>query len=166
MSSYRGSEIARPRLLNNQRPSKFAPKPKKERARDRREGMSEAHLALVRRLWCVITNERSTKIDPHHLRSGPAAKERGLGLKCTDKWVLPVTRATHNQIEGLGSRNEFDFFDAHGINPYELADALWANTGSLDAMAKVMEAHQEQAAKVLAKRDRKAASFKRAFGSS
>ena len=151
MSSHHGHEIARPRLLNQQRPSKYAKKPKKERARDRREGMSEAHLAAVRKLWCVITSERRI-VECHHLRSGPAKAERGLGLKCTDKWVLPVSRITHNHIEGLGSRNEFQFFDDHGINPYELADALWQATPDVERMAKVLEAHQDQARLIVAQR--------------
>ena len=153
MSIHRGSEIKRDRVLANFRPSKYAPKPKKERARDRREGMSEAHLAAVRKLWCVITCDRRI-VDPHHLRSGPAKAERGLGLKCTDKWVLPVSRLTHNHIEGLGSRNELAFFEEHGFDPYALADALYQASPDVDKMGRVLEAHQDDAKKRVERRKR------------
>lgn len=163
--THKGHEIARPREFGRFKPSKYAKKRKKERARDRREGMSDAHLAALRKLWCVIERTRRGVIEPHHLRSGAARLERGLGLKCTDKWCLPVSRATHNHIEGLGSRNEFQFFDDHGFNPYELADALWQASPDVDRMAKVLEAHTEAADKVLAQRARwTKAPFRRAVG--
>lgn len=152
--SYRGTEIARPRLLNNQRPSKYAPKPKKVKARDRREGMSEAHLALVRKLWCPISNLR-TRIECHHLKSLEAVKFRGVGLKSLDRQVVPLHWEVHWRLEQLGSRREVEFFDEHGLNPHELADALWANTGCIDTMGRVLEAHQEQAKKLVARRKRR-----------
>lgn len=151
--SHRGSEIARPRVLNNQRPSKYAPKPKKERARDRREGMSEAHLALVRKLWCPISNLRR-RIEPHHLKSLEAVKFRGIGLKAPDRMVVPLHWEVHWRLEQLGSRREVEFFDEYGINPHELADALWANTGCLDTMGRVLEAHQDEARKTVERRKR------------
>lgn len=144
-------ELPKKRRLANFKPGKFDPKPKKERARDRREGMSEAHLALVRRLWCPIARTRE-RVEAHHCKGGPAQKYRGLGLKSPDMFCVPLNSLVHWRLESLGSRREEEFFDEYGINPYELADALWKATGDLGRMSKVLEAHQEAADKLVAAR--------------
>lgn len=115
---------------------------KRQTASEKREARSEAHMALICRLWCVITSERS-KIFAHTLRCGPARQERG--SDADNRWVLPVSRAMQNRLNGLGSRNELAFFDEHGVNPYDLAAALWAATGDVLAMSKVLEQHQDAA---------------------
>ena len=157
--SQRGHEIARVRQFGNFKPSKYAKKPKKERARDRREGMSEAHLAAVRKLWCPIARTRN-RIEAHHCKGGPAQKFRGLGLKSPDMFCVPLNALVHWRLESLGSRREEEFFDEYGINPYELADALWKASPDVDRMSKVLEAHQEQADKVVEQRTRGKSRFK------
>lgn len=149
MAKYVAYEMQGKRQIANFKEDRFghmaAPQKWKSR-RQLRVGNSEEHLALVRQLWCTLGTERY-RIECHHLKSGPALKERGVGMKATDRWAVPLFYARHWDLENIGSRREFDFFMEHGINPYDLANALWANTGDLVRMSRVLKAHQEQARK-------------------
>lgn len=135
------------RVLGNFRPDRFAdvlkrqPAPPWMKKRERREGNSAAHLALIRQLWCSLGVEREG-IEPHHLKGGSARKERGTGMKATDQWAVPLVWFRHDELERMGSRREFGFFMEQGINPYALAIALYANTGDLPRMGRVLVAHQ------------------------
>lgn len=114
------------------------PKPS---AAEKRDGNSKKHLALVRQLSCCVTGKRP--VDPHHLKEG-LAHERGIGRKATDRWTVPLCREKHEEVERIGSRNEWAWFKRHGIDdPLELAAALWRNTGDLDRMMRVIEAHRD-----------------------
>jgi hypothetical protein len=137
-----GAQVRHPRVFTSFKPAKAASK--KEREQD---ALREAHLAAVRRLWCVITCDRRL-VEAHSLRSGPAKAEHG------PEWVLPVSRLTHNHIEGLGSRNELAFFEERGFDPYALAAALWAVTPDVERMGKILEAHQDEARKTVERRKR------------
>ncbi len=108
---------------------------------EKRAGMSEAHLDCIRQLPCCICFPLKGG-DPHHLKAQTG--ERGMGLRSTDKWAVPICRRHHDEVERIGSRNEFAWFKEHGIADIrELAEALWANTGDLDRMKAVIEAHRE-----------------------
>lgn len=135
-------EIRPPHVYGNFR------KPLRERvkrhvsAQERREGNSKRHLECVRQLPCCITLQMPAG-ECHHLKSGPAAKERGMGQKATDKWVVPMGHKAHIYgIELLGSRNEEAWFAKHGIDPYELAAALWAASGDIPKMTAIVLAHR------------------------
>jgi hypothetical protein len=133
-------QIYRPPVIGNFRPSIRERAKKKPSAAERREGNSEAHLALIRQLPCCVGG--SGHIDPHHLRCGPAAKERGTGQKATDQWVVPLSREAHEDAHRVGSRAEDGWFRARGIEDVvELARALFRVTGDLDAMRRVLWAH-------------------------
>lgn len=107
---------------------------------EKREGNCKKHLALIRQLPCAITG-RPGPSDPHHLREG-VAHERGIGRKATDRWTVPLCRQLHDEAHRVGSRQEWDWFRKRGIDdPLELAAALWRNTGDLDRMMKVLQAH-------------------------
>lgn len=121
---------------------------KKPSLQERREGNCEQHASLIRALPCCVTG-----ITPagtiHHLKSGPASKERGMGMKAPDWWGVPLCEDAHlNGVERVGTRNEFSWFQAHGIaDVYELAAALWSNTGDVDRMAKIVRAHMGRPAR-------------------
>lgn len=107
---------------------------------ERREGNCKKHLALIRKLPCCVTGKRGPS-DPHHLKEG-LAHERGIGRKATDRWAVPLCRTKHEEVERIGSRNEQAWFQKHGIaDSLELAAALWRNTGDLERMQRVLEAH-------------------------
>lgn len=111
----------------------------KSSAAEKREGNSKRHLELIRKLPCCVTGKRP--VDCHHLKEG-LAHERGIGRKATDRWAVPLSRSKHEEVERVGSRNEWAWFKKHGIeDPLELAAALWRVTGDLDRMKRVLQAH-------------------------
>lgn len=110
-----------------------------ERFRER-PGMSDDHLALIRQMPCCVC-ERAAPSDPHHLKSHTG--ERGIGLRSTDKWAVPMCRADHDEVERAGTRNERQWFLDHGVDAHELAQALWACTGDLARMVNVLATHRE-----------------------
>ena len=147
------SEIERPRVLANFRPSIKDRAQRKRLApgdrRNRRDGNDDGHLSLIRRMPCIACAcERPHKItspcDPHHLKSGPAQAERGMGRRSSDRWAVPLCRAHHDEVERLASSREIEWFAGLGIDePWELAAALWRVTNDRDAMIRVLMTHAE-----------------------
>ena len=135
------SEIKREKVLANFRPSVSERAEKKPSAQQRREGNSEKHLALVRQLPSCVSG-RIGPCDPHHLRSGPAASERGVNQKATDRWTVPLLRIEHDELHRIASRYEEAWFMERGVaDVIELANALWMGTGDLERMRKIAQAH-------------------------
>ena len=128
-----------PRVIGNFKKPK---NPNKTRIspREKWEGNSKAHLALIRQLPSCISGRRPC--DPHHLK---IKDERGTGMRARDRWAVPLSRDEHDHLEAQGSRQEPAWFKSHGIeNPYELANALWRATGDLETMTRIVEAHLER----------------------
>ena len=143
-------------LLNNLRPliSERFSRPRRQPASARRPGMSPQHLIHIRMLPCTVCYERQG-IQAHHLKSGPARSERGVGRKATDRLALPLCFLHHADLERYGSRREFEWFDAFGIDPYDLCVGLWNRRGNPDNMAAVLEAHKRDAIRTLGERARR-----------
>jgi hypothetical protein len=138
-------EIRGERVLANFRPSLKERVRKKPSAQERREGNSKDHLELVRQLPSCVSGVAGP-CDPHHLKSGPAKAERGVQQKATDRWVVPLKRHEHDELERIASRYEELWFKERGVDDVvELAAALWANTGDLERMWKVQQAHMGRA---------------------
>jgi hypothetical protein len=116
---------------NFRRPTK-----RKKRARDKREGMSREHITLVSMLPSCISGLRPC--DPHHLR---VKEERGVGLRATDRWCVPLTREEHRLVHTVGSRLEEDWFAERGVDARKLAEDLWKATGDLVRMSEIVEEH-------------------------
>jgi hypothetical protein len=136
----RPGQVPREHVLANFRPSLKERVRKKPSAQERREGNSKDHLELVRQLPSCVSGVAGP-CDPHHLRSGPALAERGVGMRATDRWVVPLTRAEHDELHRISSRLEEAWFLERGIEVFELANALAVNTGDLERMLRVMQAH-------------------------
>lgn len=119
---------------------------KRPSLQERREGNDKQHRKLVALLPCCITGKLPPN-DPHHLCSGPAVKERGAGMKATDRWLVPVCREIHDELGRIGTRNEISYFLSHGIDPHELANALWNARGDLAKMTKIVRAHMGRSAR-------------------
>ncbi len=131
-------EIRRERVFGNfKNRSAVPPKPPKLK---QRPGMSEEHLALIRALPCCRCNA-PPKSEAHHLKQGIG--ERGMGLRSTDRWAVPLCRSCHDEVERIGSRNEIKWFFDAGIDPHELARGLWSVSGDYDHMLRVLMAHKE-----------------------
>lgn len=114
---------------NFRRPTK-----KRKRARDKREGMSKEHVRLVAQLPSCISG--LGPCDPHHLRS--IKEERGVGLRATDRWCVPLTREEHRQVHTIGSREEVGWFLDRGVDSRALARALWDASGDLELMEQIV----------------------------
>jgi hypothetical protein len=139
--SDRPGQVPREHVLNNQRPSLKDRAKKKPSAQERREGNSKDHLELVRQLPSCVSGVAGP-CDPHHLKSGPAASERSVGRRATDRWAVPLKRDEHDELERISSRLEEAWFRERGVDDViELANALWVNTGDLERMLKVLQAH-------------------------
>jgi hypothetical protein len=123
-------------ILGNFKPPKNPNKTRDKTAREKREGMSDEHRRNVAKLPSCISGKRPC--DPHHLR---IKAERGVGMKATDKWCVPLTRDEHDEVHKVGSRKEASWFKTRGIDCYVLANALWFNRGDICAMRKVIEAN-------------------------
>lgn len=115
-------------------------KPKKEKLpTKKRPGMSEAHLAAIRKLPCVVTG-RVPAGEAHHLK---VPGERGTAMKATDKWAVPLCHTIHMDLESVGSKNEPKWFRKHGIDdPYALADALWHASPDVARMTRIVIEHR------------------------
>lgn len=136
----------RPHEFGNFRPTKTkrlkakaaAPKLKREA----REGNSEKHLSAIRTLPCCIPGCCVVGCDPHHLKTGLAKLERGMGQRATDRWTLPMCRGHHDEIEAIGSRREEKWFLDRAIEAIDLAAALWTVSPEKGAMARIVLAHK------------------------
>jgi hypothetical protein len=137
------SQIRREKVYGNfkarglERRQRARDEPKKERP-----GMSEAHLALIRQLPCAVTGKTPAG-EAHHLKAGTG--ERGMGMRSTDRWAIPLRHDPHMELERQGSRNEVAWLQARGIaDPLALAEALWAASGDLERMTKIVSAHRSK----------------------
>lgn len=113
-----------------------AKKPRKRpRARDRRPGMSKPHTAIIRSLPCIISGIMPAG-QAHHLKG---TGERGMGLRSTDQWTLPLAHGPHMALESEGSKNELQWFADRGIpDPHAVAQMLWAASPDDAAMTRIV----------------------------
>jgi hypothetical protein len=114
------------------------PRAKKPSRASQRKGMSPEHIDLVRQLPSCLSG--AVPCDPHHLR---IKGERGVGMKATDRWAVPLTRAEHTDVHKVGSKMEMAWFRGRGIDPLQLSAALWDATGDLDRMERIVLDHLE-----------------------
>lgn len=135
------TEIPRTRILANFRPSVSERMTEKRRDdREDRDGNSNAHLDALRRCPCIATLKMPAG-EVHHLKFGTG--ERGMGLRSSDRWGLPITRIPHEEIERAGSRNERAKLKEFGIDdPLGLAAALWAASPNVAMMTRIILAHK------------------------
>jgi len=140
------SQVPREHIYGNWKPTvterakakRMAPKVKREK----RPGNSEAHLAAIRTLPCCIPGCQIVGCDPHHSKVGPAAAERSVGRRASDRWCVSLCRKHHDEVEAVGSRREAGWFLERGIEVIELAAALWAVSPDKGAMARIILAHK------------------------
>jgi len=81
----------------------------------------KAHLTFVASHACLICGREPS--DPHHLRF---AQVRALGRKVSDEFVVPLCRSHHRELHRCG--NEAEWWHRFGIDPLQVAAALWSQT--------------------------------------
>ena len=94
------------------------PEPRRQR--------NKIHLRYVAKQPCVICGRQPC--DAHHLRF---AQTRGLGLKVSDEFSVPLCRGHHRELHRTG--NEPQWWAARGIDALEAARKLWMETNPVRA---------------------------------
>jgi ERF superfamily len=89
--------------------------PEAKRLRDKQ------HLRFVAKQPCLVCGREPS--DPHHLRF---AQSRGLGLKVSDEFAVPLCRAHHRELHRAGK--EVDWWARRRIEPIDIARRLWIET--------------------------------------
>jgi hypothetical protein len=98
--------------------------PETKRLRDKQ------HLRFVAKQPCLVCGREPC--DPHHLRF---AQSRGLSLKVSDEFTVPLCRAHHRELHRTGK--ESDWWAKAGLEPISLARKLWLETHPLAGSADV-----------------------------
>jgi hypothetical protein len=79
---------------------------------------SKEHLRFVARQPCLICGRAPSHA--HHVRY---AQSRGLGLKVSDEFTVPLCAIHHGEIHSTG--NERQWWEQRKIDPLAVANALW-----------------------------------------
>ncbi len=65
-----------------------------------------------------------------------------MGLTSTDRNGIPVCWRCHGIVESIGSDNETRWFEEHGVESIQLANALWdASICGIEAMEAAFSEH-------------------------
>lgn len=114
-------------------------KAKRVDTREDRDGNDNAHLAALRKCPCIVTGKMPAG-EVHHLKG---TGERGMGMRSSDRWGVPLSHVPHMELERVGSRNEMKWFQERGIAaPLDLATALWNASPDIETMTKIIKAHR------------------------
>ena len=89
----------------------------------------KTHLRFVAEQACLVCGRQPC--DAHHLRF---AQSRGLSLKVSDEFTVPLCRAHHRELHRAG--RESDWWAKAGLEPISLARKLWLETHPLHASAE------------------------------
>ena len=88
---------------------------------------SKEHLRYVRCQHCLICGRAPAHA--HHIRY---AQPRGLALKVSDEFTVPLCAIHHNENHATG--DERKWWERHGIDPLPIAQRLWAKTHEPEAV--------------------------------
>jgi hypothetical protein len=118
-----------------------------------RRHRNKIHLRFVAKQPCLVCARQPC--DAHHLRF---AQSRGLGLKVSDEFTVPLCRGHHRELHRAG--NEASWWATTGVDAIGMARKLWTEThpvrtssGATDADAATPDA-AVTAAKTRSKRVR------------
>jgi hypothetical protein len=94
-----------------------------------RRHRDKIHLRFVARQPCLICARQPC--DAHHVRF---AQSRGLGLKVSDEFTVPLCRGHHRELHRAG--NETSWWTTKGVDAMGVARKLWIETHPVRALAK------------------------------
>jgi hypothetical protein len=89
---------------------------------------NKIHLRLVAKQPCLICGRRPC--DAHHLRF---AQLRGLGLKVSDEFTVPLCRGHHRELHRAD--NEASWWSTKAVDAIGAARKLWAETNPVQTLA-------------------------------
>lgn len=104
--------------------ARIAYQPERFTTPKRRPAKKPAYLAFLHHLPCCVTGQYGVEAShlsfasPEHAHYG-----RAKSTKAPDLFALPLSKAEHERSHRIG---EQQFWACSGINPHELALALWA----------------------------------------
>jgi hypothetical protein len=97
---------------------------------------SKAHLRFVARQPCLICGRAPSHA--HHVRY---AQPRGLGLKVSDEFTVPLCAIHHGENHATG--DERRWWEQHKIDPLVVASALWRQGRMPSAAPNSLARHGE-----------------------
>lgn len=99
---------------------------------------NDAHLAFIRTLPCVCClNNIETQAAHIRFSDARVCKDNaGIGAKPSDCWTVPLCGTHHTQQHNVG--DERAFWESYGIDPINLAMALYCNSGNYDAGTRLV----------------------------
>jgi hypothetical protein len=98
---------------------------------------SKEHLRFVARQPCVICGRMPSQA--HHVRY---AQPKGLGLKVSDEFVVPLCAIHHTENHATG--NERRWWEERKIDPLSIASALWRQGRMPSIPRENAEAHPNE----------------------
>jgi hypothetical protein len=110
----------------------------------RKRQKNDAHLEWIRTLPCTITG--AMPVEAAHVRFASriyGKRATGAGEKPDDQWSLPLSPAKHREQHGM---DEERFWLRYGIDPLQIAAALWANSGDDDQGRLILSEARSKAA--------------------
>jgi hypothetical protein len=81
----------------------------------------KAHLKFVASQPCLVCGRNPA--DAHHLKF---TQPKGMGLKVSDEFTVPLCRAHHRELHNAG--NEIAWWEGRSIDPVSTSRALWSST--------------------------------------
>ena len=97
----------------------------------------KAHLAFVASQPCLICGQQPTHA--HHLTF---AQKRGLSLKVSDEFTVPLCAIHHDALHRSGP--ERDWWRSQGVDPEPVAYALWNETRKTQVAGELVMAGLQQ----------------------
>ena len=113
------------------------------------------HLQFVTKQPCLVCGRQPC--DAHHLRF---AQSRGLGLKVSDEFTVPLCRAHHRELHQSGK--EVEWWARKSIEPIGIAGQFWLETHPLQVQPDPSEAARPATEPSALDNDHAIASVKRA----
>lgn len=94
------------------------------------------HLALIRQCPCICCGRSPS--EAAHVRMSDHARGKpitGMRQKPDDRWTVPLCHRDHMHQHTRGERV---YWEAHGLDPIDIAIQLYAATGDVDAMTAIV----------------------------
>jgi hypothetical protein len=102
--------------------------------------VDQPHLAFIRTLPCLVTGKLG--VEAAHIRMASELHRKpstGKSQKPSDCWVVPLAPDVHRKQH---SGSEVQFWDHVGIDPCEVAAALYEVTGDRDEAIKIIQSYK------------------------
>ena len=93
------------------------------------------YLAQIRMLPCLGCNDEPSEAAHLRMQSGAHNKHGGMARKPADRWAISLCPDCHREQHRIGERA---FWSMVGVNPFLLAERLYAARGDLAKMRDVV----------------------------